>query len=174
MNTLGFVCSFIQVMYLLASFAFSPGSEAAATADERVIIRKTLYDSFNWAATKDRELLESVISHDEDLFMFNPDSRNTVRGWNMFTQAFDIWMDPRFEATRFEMRDVRISISRAGDVAWYSAVIDDCGTWEGREFCWTDARWTGVLEKREGKWIIVQMHISIAADAAPEKNDENG
>ncbi len=27
-----------------------------------------------------------------------------------------------------------------------------------------DARWTGVLEKRGGKWVIVQMHFSLASD----------
>jgi hypothetical protein len=29
-----------------------------------------------------------------------------------------------------------------------------------------NTRWTGVLEKREGKWLIVQMHFSFASDAA--------
>jgi hypothetical protein len=29
---------------------------------------------------------------------------------------------------------------------------------------WKDTRWTGVLEKRNGKWLIVQMHFSFASD----------
>ena len=60
--------------------------------------------------TKDRPLLERIIAHDADLFMFNPDSKSTVRGWDAFVKNFDVWMDPRFKATRFDVRDLRISL----------------------------------------------------------------
>jgi hypothetical protein len=49
-------------------------------------------------------------------------------------------------------------------VAWYSARLDDHGEWDGRKTGWDDARWTGVLEKRAGKWVIAQMHFSLASD----------
>jgi hypothetical protein len=39
-----------------------------------------------------------------------------------------------------------------------------CGEWNGKPSCWKDTRWTGVLEKREGRWVIVQMHFSFAKD----------
>jgi ketosteroid isomerase-like protein len=75
-------------------------------------------------------------------------------------------MDPRFKATRFDVRDLRITRSRSGDVAWFSAILDDCGEWDGKPSCWLDTRWTGVLEKREGGWRIAQMHFSFATDRA--------
>ena len=61
------------------------------------------------------------------------------------------------------MRDFRCDFSRGGDVAWFSAILDDCYEWDGRPGCWKDTRWTGVLEKRAGQWLIVQMHFSFAA-----------
>ncbi len=39
-------------------------------------------------------------------------------------------------------------------------VLDDINTWKGLDFSWRNIRWTGVLEKREGQWKIVQMHFS--------------
>ena len=75
-----------------------------------------------------------------------------------------IFMDTRFKATRFDVRNLATVFSRSGDVAWYSAILEDCGEWEGKESCWKDTRWTGVLEKREGSWVIVQMHFSFAVD----------
>ena len=41
------------------------------------------------------------------------------------------------------------------------------GEWDGKPVGWKDARWTGVLERRSGKWVIVQMHFSFASDRAP-------
>ena len=35
--------------------------------------------------------------------------------------------------------------------------------------CWKDTRWTGVLERRNGEWLIVQMHFSFAADKVLEE-----
>jgi ketosteroid isomerase-like protein len=87
-----------------------------------------------------------------------------VRGWAAFSKLLDGFMDPRFAATRFEVKDLAITFSRGGDVAWFSTLLEDCGTWEGKESCWKDTRWTGVLEKRAGSWKIVQMHFSFARD----------
>jgi len=55
-------------------------------------------------------------------------------------------------------------VSRSGDVAWYSCLLDDHGEWDGKRTGWEDARWTGVLEKRGGRWVIAQMHFSLASD----------
>jgi hypothetical protein len=29
---------------------------------------------------------------------------------------------------------------------------------------WENTRWTGVVEKRDGRWVIVQQHFSFASD----------
>jgi len=36
-------------------------------------------------------------------------------------------------------------------------------TWAGKPANWENARWTGVLENRDGRWQIVQQHFSFAA-----------
>jgi len=137
---------------------------AAAQDDDQRAIERAIRDSIGWASTKDRALLESVLARDERLFMFQPESTSTVAGWTQFARQFDFWMDPRFKATTFEIRDLRIDRSRSGDVAWWSCMLDDFGEWDGRPIGWKDARWTGVLEKRDGRWVIAQMHFSFAAD----------
>jgi hypothetical protein len=73
-------------------------------------------------------------------------------------------MDPRFKATSFDVRDLRITFARSGEVAWFSAMLDDLATWDGKPGGWKDTRWTGVLEKRGGTWVIIQMHFSFASD----------
>ena len=140
-------------------WVFEKGVPAAS---DRAVVEQMIHDAIGWALTKDRPLAERVIAHDPDLFMFNPDS-TSVLGWDSFVKNFDFWMDPRFKATSFDVRDLRLTFSRSGDVAWWSAMLDDLGEWDGRPVGWKDTRWTGVLEKRDGAWVIVQMHFSFAS-----------
>ena len=79
-------------------------------------------------------------------------------------------MNPAFKATGFEVRELRITLSKSGDVAWYSAMLDDFGEWAGTPTAWINARWTGVLEKRVGHWVIVQMHFSFPTDGEDEES----
>lgn len=142
----------------------APGVAAGPVpTDERPEIERTIRASIGWAQTKDRALLESVIAHDPELFIIHPTQGTDVRGWDAFAKLFDFWMDPRFVATRVDVRDLHVNLSRGGDVAWFDAVLDDCSTWDGKPGCWNDTRWTGVLERRDGRWQIVQMHFSFAA-----------
>jgi ketosteroid isomerase-like protein len=149
------------VAMLLACIAGVRGD--ADRAKDKVAIEQMVRDSIGWALTKDRALAERVIAHDPDLFVFNPDSTSTS-GWEAFVKNFEFWMDPRFKATSFDVRDLVVTLSRSGDVAWYSAVLDDLALWDGRPTGWKDTRWTGVVEKRGGRWVIVQMHFSFASD----------
>jgi len=151
------------IVVCLASFCMSIAAAGTIPESEKLIIEKTIRDSIGWALNKDRPLLESLLAHDDRLFMFNPDSQSTV-GWDQFVKGFDFWMDPRFKATKLDIRDMRIDFSRSGDVAWWSCILDDLGEWDGRPIGWKDTRWTGVIEKRDGKWIILQMHFSFASD----------
>jgi len=131
---------------------------------ERTVIGRVIRDAICWALTKDRPLQESTMAHDEDLAIFWTDSDTTIFGWNQYMKLFDIWMDPRFKATTTEIRDLRLNVSRSGDVAWFTATLDDLSEWDGEPRGARDIRWTGVLEKRGGKWVFVQMHGSLAAD----------
>jgi hypothetical protein len=146
--------------FLVAAAETAPGS---ATAGDHAVVEKVIRDNIGWAQTKDRPLLESTMAQDERLFIFNPDSEAT-RGWQQFVKGFDFWLDPRFKATGVDIRDLCIDFSPQGDAAWWSCILDDRYEWDGKPGAWKDTRWTGVLLKQEGKWRIVQMHFSFAAD----------
>ena len=152
----------ISIIYILI-LASLPLLGLAAAANEKAVVEKVIRDSIGWALTKDRPLLESTLVQDKHLFIFNPDSE-TTSGWEQFVKGFDFWLDPRFKATQLDIREMRIDVSPAGDTAWWACILDDLGEWDGRPIGWKDTRWTGVLVKREGKWRIVQMHFSFAAD----------
>lgn len=163
----------VSLIYLLLGiFTISTVSFGASREKDLAAIEKNIRGSIGWAINKDRPLLESVLAHDDRLFMFQPDSKSAIVGWDQFAKQFDFWLDPKFKATSFELRDLRIDLSHSGDVAWWSCVLDDLGEWDGNPIGWRDTRWTGVLEKRSGRWLIVQMHFSFAADETPSAAEE--
>jgi hypothetical protein len=133
---------------------------------ERAAIERTVRASVEWALTRDTLALYSALAQDSTLFIFHPDSRSTVEGFAAFrTMCREHFLDPRFRAIDSRIRDLRIQVSPLGDAAWFSCRLDDHAEWNGRATGWDDARWTGALTKRGGRWAIAQMHFSLASDA---------
>jgi hypothetical protein len=133
--------------------------------EDRNEIWRSIEDSIGWAMTKDFDLLYSRVAKDGDFFIFHPDSGSTIRGFQSFREHVErLFSGPSFRATRFQVKDLRVVPASCGSVAWYSCLLDDFGEWNGVETGWENARWTGVLEKREGAWVIVQMHFSFPFD----------
>ena len=138
-------------------------SAAQDASTEKATIEQVIHASIGWAKEKDFNLLHSVIANDSDYVSVNPNKR-VVMGYEEFRKAEKFWGSPDFKALRYEIRDLKINIARSGDVAWYYCVLDDVNEWKGKPASWMNARWTGVLEKREGRWVIVQMHFSFAKE----------
>lgn len=130
---------------------------------EKTVIEQVIHNSIGWAKEKDLQLLYSVIADDSCYLEVQPANR-VVKGIAEFKKAESFWMDPEFKAVRFETRDMNINISQSGTVAWWYCVLDDINTWKGQPASWENTRWTGVLEKRNGTWVIVQMHFSFAVE----------
>jgi hypothetical protein len=129
-------------------------------ASEKAVIEQVIRSKIGWALTKDKDLALNTLSQDEDLLIVNPDSNITIGFQAQKRKVETIFMSDRFQATDFAIRDLRIGISRLGDAAWYFCYLDDHCLWDGRPVGWDNVRWTGVLEKREGNWVVVQMHFS--------------
>lgn len=135
------------------------------TDAEKAAISAVIHDNIGWAANKDTAKLYGTVAEDDDLFWFSPRDDGTVRGFSAFKdQVESFFLRDEFEAIKFEIRELGISISQSGTVAWYHARLDDYNEWNGQPANWEDVRWTGVLEKRDGRWVIVQMHFSSPTD----------
>ncbi len=134
-------------------------------AQEQTEVEKCVHDSIGWALTKDLERLFSITAQDENFFIFHPDSRSTIVGFEAFKKmGKQTWLNDAFKATDYEIRDLRLNFSLSGNVAWYSCMLDDHAEWNGKKIGWDNCRWTGTLEKRDTGWVIVQMHFSFAKD----------
>ena len=132
---------------------------------EKAEISKVIHNSIGWAATKDKELSYGSFADDPELFWFSPRDDGTIHGFKALVNLTEgFFMRDEFVAVRYEIRELSVNLSQSGDVAWYHARLDDYNEWQGQPANWEDVRWTGVLEKRDGRWVIVQMHFSDASD----------
>jgi len=139
-----------------------PGSRSNPEED-RILVEQAINNSIGWAKAKDLNLLYNVIANDTGFIEVHPDGE-VVRGISDFKKAEAFWMSPDFTAVRYEIRDLSITISESGTVAWWFCILDDINEWKGEPANWEDTRWTGVMEKRDGRWQAVQQHFSFASE----------
>lgn len=139
-------------------------------ASDRAEIQRVIESSITWALTKDKALLDSIFTHDGDLFIYNPHIMEPDIGFEPLEALWkQFWSSDDFKALGFDLRDLRINLSHSGDVAWFSGVMDDIGEWRGEPASMLNTRWTGVLERRDGRWVIVQQHFSWVPEPSPSR-----
>ncbi len=131
---------------------FDPEKETAA-------VEKTLNNVFGWAIDKDFDLFFASIADDSTFISVTPYDRVKF-GVEDVKSDTSFWASPHFRAISHEIKDLRIRFSRSGDVAWFYCVINDFNEWKGMPANWENVRWTGVMEKRSGAWVVVQQHFS--------------
>jgi hypothetical protein len=157
-----FACLWLSVITLSLSCTTSDREKIINKETDIALVEKTIHGSIGWAKTKDFTLLYSLIANDSDYVEIDP-TPGVLRGISDFKKNEAFWASPNFKAVRYEIRNLKIQLSESGTVAWFYCILDDINEWKGEPACWMNTRWTGVLEKRKGNWIIVQMHFSFAS-----------
>ena len=153
------------ILLCLLSFADRVASQGITSSDS-VAVKKTIEQSIGWAIEKDFDAMFPMWA--DNLFISWVFSNNFVVGLDNYKTFAQQWKDPDWRGTRFEFKNLRIVFSRSGDVAWYSSFLDDCSSYKGKESCMKNVFETGVLEKRNGRWVHVLMHGSYPVDKIPE------
>ena len=160
---------FRYFMFLLGSvcilFVLGCGDTIKTIDKEAEIqeISRVIDSCIGWFKTKDFELSFSTVAQDSNFLEVHPTNR-VVRGFEQFRKNSEIFKYPEFQYVRHEIKDLNIQLSRSGDTAWFYCVLNDINTWKGQPANWENARWTGVLEKRDDRWVIVQQHFSFPSE----------
>ncbi len=161
MNNFKIIASFI---FIVLSFLSCDIKETKPDiAKEKEIIAETVSDCIGWFKDKDFDRLFSIVAKDSNYISVHPTDR-VIRGYDTFVKNADIFRNPDFVYVRHELKDLKITLSESGKTAWYYCRLYDINSYKGEPANWENARWTGVLEKRDGKWVIVQQHFSFATE----------
>jgi ketosteroid isomerase-like protein len=129
---------------------------------EKAKIEQVIDSAISWFRTKDFMQMYTTFAQDADFLEVHPDS-TVIRGFATFEKRSEIFRDPELLYLSHKIRNLKITLSKAGDTAWFFCMLDDISTWKGQQVGWVNTRWTGTLEKRGERWCIVQQHFSFAA-----------
>jgi ankyrin repeat protein len=143
-----------------------PGNDERKAGDqeaEKQEITQVISSVIGWAKDKNLELFYGSIANDEDYISVTPTKR-IIKRFEDVKQNVPFWMSADFKYVRHELKDLEIKFARCGEVAWFFCILDDINTYKGEPATWENTRWTGVVEKRDGKWVVVSQHFSFASD----------
>ncbi len=125
------------------------------------LVEQVIRNVFAWAENKDFDLFYGSLANDSDFISVTPYERVKF-GFSAVREDSAFWADPAFKAVGYDISDLRIRFSGDKTVAWFYCVLNDFNTLNDEPANWLNARWTGVLEKRNGQWVVVQQHFSWA------------
>ncbi|MBN2356745.1 nuclear transport factor 2 family protein [candidate division KSB1 bacterium] len=127
---------------------------------EKAAVRQVVENFYAIYVNKDLESLPTVVAQDSDMVNFGTDLVEYWVGYDALESAFKK-QAVAFENPQMTFNNLTIHLSTCATVAWYALQIDFEVIYQGQTVFWNGARTTGVLEKRDGKWLIVQFHNSM-------------
>ena len=110
--------------------------------------------------TEDMMMFDKIMAHDTDMVNFGTDVSERWVGYEALKNAVQKQFDS-FENTKLTVREQVIRVHKSGEAAWFSEIADWNVIAMGDTIEIKDSRFTGVLEKRNGNWVIVQFHASV-------------
>ncbi|MGM0565538.1 MAG: nuclear transport factor 2 family protein [Bacteroidota bacterium] len=129
--------------------------------------------------TKNIDLIKEIWAPKEDIVIFGTDSDEKLEGWTQIKNTFLMQFE-MFEEAYLSVSDQKINLDCDANTAWFSQIMSyNYTTTDGIAKRFEGVRFTGVVEKIDDKWYIVQSHMSIPYDsmekskyARPASNDK--
>jgi len=145
------LCSLLFLIGL-ASLTFATTLEPS---DPEAVIRALVHAN----AQKDMPTLSRLMAHDADITSYSIGGRKYV-GWPEFEREMQ---DEFVNVQRLEIPILELKVWTKGEVAWFVMELDYIryvgeGTEQKRTVL--PLRETGVLERREGQWVLLSWHES--------------
>jgi len=138
---------------ILASSSSRPVSaeESGAEAAIRAMVRAN--------AEKDMASLSRLMAHDSDIISYTIGGRKYV-GWPDIERDM---LEEFHSAAKLELPIRELKVWTKGDLAWYTMELDYIRTVvqdKGQQRALLPLRETGVLERRDGQWVLLSWHES--------------
>ena len=116
-----------------------------------------LYQSFE---DKDIDLMSEVMAHDESMLSFGTSISDLHNSWSEWRKNHMAQFEA-FDKAEINSKKMNVYLSQHSDVAWFADVSDWTLVIDNENIQMNDIRITGVLEKRNNSWKIVQIHASV-------------
>lgn len=165
MKKISLLAAFISMMMMVACNC--PEPEVVDKAKEIAAVKKVLdlYRAAN--ENQDMNLIEEIWSPEEDIVSIGTEKGERLVGFSQIKEVVQRQFDS-FSETFITPANQSIEISDDGNTAWFSQMMNYNFILNGTPYSFRNLRYTGVLVKKEGKWKLVQTHMSIAYNPLQE------
>lgn len=127
---------------------------------EKAAVKAVLDDWIKCMETEDMELFSKTIAPDDDMVVIATDAAEYFVGQEPFKESMQKQFDA-FEKMELSIKELSIKVHKSGEASWLSCKLDGKVTAGGEIVNIEGMRFTTVLEKRAGNWVIVQLHASL-------------
>jgi hypothetical protein len=125
---------------------------------------KTVLEKYVIANEKqDFEIIEQIWAAYDDIVMIGTDSDERLIGWAQIEKAIKNQFKS-FHETYITVSNQVIRINESGNTASFSELLAYNFIYEEQAKSFEGMRFTGVLEKIDGNWLLVQGHLSLPAE----------
>jgi len=109
---------------------------------------------------QDIEYVHEIWAESPDIVVIGTNSDEKLVGWESIREVMQRQFDS-FQDTYISVHEQVIEINETGNTAWFSEFLNYNYIYQDEAKQYEGLRFTGVLEKIDGEWYIVQSHMSI-------------
>jgi len=143
--------------FLIASSFLTAQADPRPSANGADFVISKMWESF---VQGDHKMFAETMGQDPDMVTFGTDASERWDGWDDLHKSVKNQFDA-FDILNVKRMNKKLNLSNSGEVAWFSEIVDWEFLVEGKKQVIEGVRYTGVMEKRENEWKIVQFHSSV-------------
>ena len=143
--------------FLISSSFLTTQADEMTIANQADFVISKMWKSF---VQGDHKMFAETMAHDPDMVTFGTDASERWDGWDDLQKSVKNQFDA-FDILNVKRLNKKLNLSNSGEVAWFSEIVDWEFLADGKKQIIEGVRYTGVMEKRENEWKIVQFHSSV-------------
>ena len=153
---------FLLVIVIVFAAACNNCDQKFDKADELNAIEELLEQYAIANETQDFDLIEKIWAPDSDIILYGTDSDERLMGWTNIRSAIKEQF-AQIKDTYISASDQFIKLNCTGTTAWFAETLDYNFVYKEEAKSYKGLRFTGVVEKIDGEWKMVQAHLSLPA-----------
>lgn len=155
------ISTLLLSLLMVASSSCDHKKETNCKKDKEAI--ESLLENYILAnENQDVELIEEIWAPDDEIILYGTDSDERLMGWANIKEAikeqFGYITDTYISAS-----NQFIKLNCTSNTAWFAETLNYNYMYKGVAHKYEGLRFTGVVEKIDGKWLLVQGHLSLPA-----------
>jgi uncharacterized protein (TIGR02246 family) len=151
---------FFLAFPLLCAFGSQQASAPPKIDAEKSLIKAVLDNYIVSIEKEDINLYAKVMAHDLSMVNFGT-SEEPIIGWDALKKLIE-GQNAALSDTKIEVRDVKIRVAANKKFGWATSLWNFQAKMGGKAMA-LPVRCTWILEKKDGAWVIIHFHKSVAA-----------